>query len=789
MMKKLLIVPLLIIGIQTLSAQINVEGDVLQKDGNAIEYFSVTILNAQDSTVYKGGTFVDGSFKFHNVEQGKYIVNIRSLGYVPLFKDLSVKAGEVNHFRFDLSKELYKIDELEVRAKIPPVINKEDRYIVQIENTSASDAGNGVDVLKKTPYITIDSRTKSISVAGKGASLILLNGRKVTSNSEIEMLSSQNIKQIEVIENPSAKYEAEGHAVINIITKRERDRGLNMNLRAVYEKARHHSSQAYGDLTYVCNKWTLFTQYSHADYKIEGFNSNNERYEKDDYVFKSYSYDLKNISNNQSDKYTVGANFYPNKSHLIVLKYDGYLSDMDEYQQSHLDMNKNGIVFPTQEIIDTKIEDPKRQNILFGYNYKKNGLNITLNADYTIYDIASENNIAETYLTDGALPQLKRNEWSTSYDLYTAKLDVSVPVKSLHATLELGSKYSEIQSNNNSHFEQKQDGDWQKVNDFSSKVDYSERIIGVYGVFKGKFNDKMRYSLGIRNEQVDNKNRWSNSDKELNTDTRQNKWYPSASFSYKKSKTWSMRLSYSKRIRRPSYSSLNNSVWYMTSFSTRQGNPNLKSTIYNSLSFSTKYKRISMTMNASYLEDPIELLYINDPVQLERHVAQQVNTESHWAYSVNANTTYSYGIWSVRPFVSLVFSERAILEDGVRYSNNSVGGYFKLTNQFDLTQITMFDFDFLYHRPNRAFKEINDQQTYSFSLRQMLCNKKLTLQASYDYTPTKWNQLMNYSYKNTDFVWDGDDRSRLTLSLSYRFNTTKKKFKSKSSNEDELRRM
>jgi hypothetical protein len=137
----------------------------------------------------------------------------------------------------------------------------------------------------------------------------------------------------------------------------------------------------------------------------------------------------------------------------------------------------------------------------------------------------------------------------------------------------------------------------------------------------------------------------------------------------------------------------------------------------------------------------------------------------------------------------MTFSERSIIEDRIKYSVNYPGIYLSLRNNILLFKSLDIDFDFTYSKSAYSFKIFNDQYEFNLSIRQKLFKDKLSILLYCNYIPTKWGQLLDYSYKYIDFVWDGDDRKQIGISIRYNFNTTKHQFKSKSSNEEELNRM
>ncbi|QZT38913.1 TonB-dependent receptor [Halosquirtibacter xylanolyticus] len=784
MKKRMALLVCLLSPLMYCNAQSRITGDVKSNNDSVVNYFNVALLNPNDSIVIKGGAFLDGHFELPDVRNGKYLLATSSLGYQTNYKVIEL---DNDHNLLDISILLnqLQLDEVKVRGRIPKVINKSDRYVVEVENTAISDAGNAVQALSRTPYVLVDPMTKKVSVAGRGSTLILINNRKITSDQELSILSSQNIKQIEVIENPSAKYDAEGQSVINIVTIKPKERGISASLRTLYTKGRHQSGQLNGDITYVTNKVVMFARYGYTNQKDEGFNSSHNRFQKEGYYFESMDREFENLFHTKGSDYAVGMNFMPASHHSIALKYEGYDNSTAGFTHKETDVLKNGTHLAPLTNLNDETQTYQRNGINFNYQFENKGYEISWISDYYKADHSRDNMLNEFYIEPEGGQKMKSNAHFL-YDIFSSQLDVKIPLIKERIDMELGSRYSMVKNDNKNHFYHQESNQWIANNKFTSEVELDEQVTALYGILSYKLGKKIHMSAGGRYEKVKTKRSWNN---EGQPELIMEDWFPSANISYVPSKNYSLRLSYSERIKRPSYRQLNNRVQYLNHYETRQGNPLLKPTEYKTLSLSTKLNKFNVSFTASYRQNPSDLMYINDPVQIEYTVCKYINMEDRCKYSMNLSRSFQYKFWSMRPFLSLSYMERILIEDGVKYTNNTPGVYFKWTNQFDLTKTTSLDADLLYSKATHSYKTFSDYYRFNLSLRQKMWQDKLTLQVAYQYIPTKWNQLLDYSYKLIDFTWDGDDRNMLTVSLRYNLSTTKKRFKSKSSNATELRRL
>ncbi|MDR2947632.1 MAG: TonB-dependent receptor [Prevotella sp.] len=781
----LLFFVILLFSITPIFAQITIKGKVTNEKALPVDYFTIEILNRIDSSFVMGGAFVDGEFQIDDIKNEKYIFKFSSLGYYDLIK--IDNAQTINNGNFQLIEKSISLDEVVVVSRLPKVINKADKYVVEVENTSISDAGNAINALSRTPFVIVDRINNEVTIAGKGTTLILVNGRRITNQQELEMLNSQDIKEVEVIENPSAKYEAEGHSVINIITKKKSEHGVNINLQTIYTRGRHNSGKTLAGFTYAKERFVFYTQYGYNADNSEGFNSSDEKYEKDGRSFIMKQKNLDNLYETRLNEYSLGINYDLTKNQTIGVKYDGYYGNIYFNTINKMDVIFNGNEIPTELSYKNGKNKIQKDGINLNYNFSNNLFEASLIGDYTKSKGKSGFNIDETD-NDNSYHNFKLYDWQADYDLYSVQFDSRIPLEAIGASIEGGGRYSYVKSNNNSNFFDKAGNSWILNDEFSSQVDFNESILGTYALLSGKIKDRTQYSIGLRYEYSENKNKWDVNNDSINKNHTSN-FFPSLLITHRLKDDLLLRLSFSKRISRPSYEVLNNTVQYINSYSNQQGNPYLKSAIYNTISFSSQIKRINASINASYIQNPNDLLYLNDPNQIERYTCMRINTENRWSFAFNLSSSFSYKKWSIQPFFSLTYMKRAIIEDGIKYTTDYPGIYLSLRNSLNLYKSLDMDFDMTYNKPSHSFKTFNDQYIFNLSLRQKLFKDQLTIQLTGNYTPTKWEQKLDYSYKYIDFVWDGDDRKQLILSVKYNFNTAKKQFKSKASNMEELNRM
>ncbi|HRD39396.1 MAG TPA: hypothetical protein PLC65_12250, partial [Bacteroidia bacterium] len=318
------------------------------------------------------------------------------------------------------------LSEITVTAKTPMFEADGEKVKVNVENTALNNAGNALDVLKRSPGVNV-STSDIVSVFGKGTAIIYLDGMIVSTVDILKALPSTDIKTIEIINNPSAKYDAGGRAVINIITVKNNLQGYNGNLiqNTLYIKSIFSYTGL--RLNYTKRKWT--TNLSLGTSKGEQWSSD---------IYKRYykSYDTINTSMMNSiydtQKYTdvyyyrAGFNFRPDSLTTIGFQYNGYYDSKNNYSQNTNSILSNSIA---QYNLNTSTHSrPVVANNSCNGNYIRKldtlGSELFIAAQYGNFNLKTTSNIhQETTLYDSIVTSAKRNLNTNSINIFGAQLD------------------------------------------------------------------------------------------------------------------------------------------------------------------------------------------------------------------------------------------------------------------------------------------------------------------------------------------------------------------------------
>ena len=239
----------------------SIQGTVSDANQQPIELGNIILLSIKDSSIIKGDVFLSGQFKISGISENKILLKITSLGFEDYFQ--SINKNETDTL-IDIGvvqlKTNTNLKEVEVVSKLPLFERDGERVKVNVENSVLSNAGTILDVLKKSPTVMIDNND-NVAVFGKGNAIIYLDGQLIASADILKTISSTEIKEIEIISNPSAKYDASGKAVINIITKKNNLEGYNGNL--IHNTLYGKNLFTYSGLrfNYKRKKWSTFISY------------------------------------------------------------------------------------------------------------------------------------------------------------------------------------------------------------------------------------------------------------------------------------------------------------------------------------------------------------------------------------------------------------------------------------------------------------------------------------------------------------------------------------------------
>ena len=567
----------------------NLTGKVLDEKNSPLAYANV-ILQTADS-VYLAGTTTDieGKFTLAKHENAK-LINISFVGYSTLVKELtSNQLGNIQ-----LYPDAQLLGEVVVKGYLPKTQAKGDAMVTTVNGTVLEKAGTAENLLDKIPNVT--AQNGAVTVFGRGTPEIYINGRKVRNQQELDQLSSDNIKSVEVVSNPGARYDASVKAVIRIITKKVAGEGFGVDNRAVVRNQR-----VYG--------WTVFDQLN-FNYRKNGFDlsgmlyggnlggGNDQFFVIDTYLDKLWRQNLSlpnQIFKTKQIEALLSLNYQFNENHSMGARFN-----WEKTPESYWLVNQFAQTFSGNQlyedlhsnVVGNEPEGYRKAN--FYYSGKVKNWSIDFNAD-GLWSDAENTQVAEEEILGGINEAVNRSV--TTFDtkkneLYAAKLVVSHPLAK--GNLSFGGEYSH-NKRNTTYFNEEgviaNDEAMIKEGATSAFIEYAKAF------------HKVQVQLGIRYEKVGFD--YYDAGKYVAEQSKDyNNVFPSINFSFPL-KNVQMQLGYTSDIRRPAYQELRSNITYVNRYMYDKGNPFLMPSITHNVTLGTSYKWMNLYVGYSHIMDDI----------------------------------------------------------------------------------------------------------------------------------------------------------------------------------------
>lgn len=569
----------------------DVNGKVVDENGDPMPYVNVVMLSMPDSTYVQGGiTDEQGVFNLSSLQNGG-LVKISYIGYQTLFFNSST--GDLG--TITLLPEATLLGEVVVVSKLPKTRVKGDAMRTTIEGTILEKAGTVADALARVPSLEAE-RDGGVKVLGRGDAEVYINGRKVQDMNELSRLRSDQIEHVDVIQNPGARYAASTKAVVRIQLKKAQGEGFSFqnNLNGMYQYGytiANNLDMNYriGGLDLTASFWA--GRYGHAKQLQE-----NELiyYVGPDHVKSATTQEGKNIWKGWSPQLQVNYMFNENHSLGAFYKYDRH-PGTDFSDMFYTDNYVNGILTEHSESDISQSDTFKKHIFNAYYNGKIGLLGIDFNVD-GLFDKTetpgSTFEIATSATGETSQRSIESNTRSGN-DFWATKLIFSYPV--WKGNFSLGGEYSHNHRTDAYSFTAT---DAVPVKATDTKINESSTAAFMeYGRLFGR----VFAQVGLRYEHLKN-DYYNFGVREDEVCRNYGDWFPTAVISMPIGDV-QLSLSYRRDIQRPNYGSLTSSTVYINRYTYQSGNPYLKPTYTNSLVLNTAYKWMNLTLNYGRIKD------------------------------------------------------------------------------------------------------------------------------------------------------------------------------------------
>ncbi len=560
------IVGVCMLSIQQLKSQTLIRGSIKQPDRKAVQFASVFLLKHNDSSLVKGSVSdAAGKFFFENIRSGKYLITATFTGrkqvYTKAF-DVSDDEKEINTGILYFENAEVQLQNVTVAVKKPMFEQKIDRLIINVKNSITNTGGTVLDVLEKSPGITINRQNSSIAIDGKNGVMVMINGKinYMTMEALVQLLSAtsaDNIEKIEVITTPPSKYDAEGNAgYINIVMIDNPYSGINGSyfINAGYGKKELGGTGI--NFNYRNAKINLYGNYSaryiHNIQPSSGFTQ-----------FKRAGNIVSNSSFSNRDATTkiqnarIGLDYQMGSATIIGVLVGGYISHWEMIATNGATVSKNHIADTTINTINTEVNH--WNNLLTNLNFQhtfKPGKVLYCDANYIYYKDDNPNIYSNTYFNNVKellFPEDLKSGKVTPINFKVFSADYTLPLGK-KATAETGAKIFISKFTNEVNVDNLKQGIYIPDSSLSAEYFLRENIAAAYTSFTINASSKISMKAGLRYEYTTSNLSTSKITNIVNR--KYGELFPTFYVSRKFNDQNNINLSYSRRIARPSFTDL-----------------------------------------------------------------------------------------------------------------------------------------------------------------------------------------------------------------------------------------
>lgn len=656
-------------------SEYSLSGTILDQNNTMVEAGDV-ILYDENSNLVKYTFIKNGKFVFEKLKANKYTLSIVVLGY--LEKSEVILLDSDKNITIELKENTVILDEVTVKTIKNNITMVNGNLKISIENSALESLPSTIDILSKLPGIQISPNQESISVVGKGTSLIYIDNQKVDID-QLKSLSVENIKDIELIDNPSAKYEAEGRNLILITRKQTAVDGYNIKLSEIISFKRRFNNYLGVHSNYKNNALELRGNFNYNQLgPWEGADSKLNVLDQD---IKS-QYQVR-ATGPRPQFITGGGLFYQLNKNDYISGQVNLRAQTDKFPIKTNTLLQNQSI--EDHIITEGQNDEKRNFLSSNINFNKkitHTSNLFFGLQYSNYVRHLKSHIFNNVNDAGFKLSQNRNQ-RYEIGVFASKIDMDKNFGG-HTKLEIGGSLSNANALALSNFEFINPVD-KKV----SKYDYRESIYASYIQLSGNLN-KIEYSTGVRSETNIIKGGFRNTN-ELLVNRKQTRLFPKIKINIPIDSTKSITLNYGTIINRPNYLNASSISTFINPFVEFSRNVNLKSTTIEEISTTLQYKKY--TCNISYYTENNPVFYNVAYNNTEnRVISSPQNFEKESGYRIRFTNTATYRFWNTTNSLTIVHNSiknsTAVTKQSKPYL------YYYSNNEFKLAAKTTLGLNF-----------------------------------------------------------------------------------------------
>ena len=749
-----------------------IKGKVVDHEGQPVAYANVVLHTAD--TAYVAGTVTDDTGAFAIAERGRgALLHISYIGYKPVWQALTTGAMS----NIQLQPDTQMLGEVVVRSTLPKTQIKGDAMVTSVENSVLASLGSANDVLGKIPGVV--NNNGGIEVLGKGSPVVYINGRLVRDNTELEQLNSDEIKHVEVITNPGARYDATVSAVIRIQTIRKQGDGFSFNVRSsTFQSAYNTDLMDQLNMNYRHGNLDLFAKLNYQAINTVQYSDITQSIQSIRLLELNNTFDF--VSHTQSLRPILGANYLFNENHSIGLQYVGkQLIESCDEGDTHSIATYDGVIDDDLRTLSTMlIDDHDNHQLNAYYNGTIGKLNVDFNADLLMQDEDGHDTYNEVSTTNES--RIVNSYNKVNNRMGAGKLVFTYPVWG--GSLSAGSEYT---------YTYRKDIYWNPENYLSSanSIIREQNATGF-----AEYSHALPFgaiNAGVRYEHIAFK---YFVDKRLQTDQSRvyDNFFPNASLTALFGSVHTQ-LSYAVKTQRPSYHQLRNSVTYIDRYSLDRGNPTLQPQTTHDLSLTGVWKFLSLS--TAYKVKKGAFVQWGE-AQSDNPDAMMLTTYNY-GKSIPELTAFvsaspKVGCWMPSLTVAAVKQWLDMEYRGEVISLNKPICVVNFTNIIQLPRQYMINASFYYQSKGQSlvYEMLSHIYFLDLSVQKSFMKDALTIELEgTDLLDSRRDNVLLRSGDYSIMQYNRYDTREVVLTLRYKFNSAKSKYKGTGAGESAKSRM
>lgn len=769
-----------------------ITGKIVDEKAVVVPFAVVQLLNGSDTSKVKMvATDIDGGYRIEQVKDGNYVLSISIVGFKTKKTERFVLNGDLELPIIKIESNTKQLNEVSVSVKKPYVEHQIDKTVLNVENSIVSTGSTALELLEKAPGVQVDKQNERILLNNKSGVMVMIDGKNnFLSNADLAVylsnLTSSQIATIEIITNPSSKYDAAGTAgIINIKLKKNKAFGTNGSVSSTYRNAirAHLPRNIYGsDLNFNINnrnkKWNFYSN-ANASKNNNFSNLFLERTTNADGLQSAFNQNFQKIYTGSRLAAKLGADYYATERTTIGIMVDGSTSTrkLDNFSQTYINETRSGITNNNSLQLISDANTPNKNysaNFNVKHDFKKEGASLNFDADYSGFNYSGvENFNTDFYNENGVLNNQTfiRNDSKTDINIFASKIDFTWPI-SKTAKLETGLKTSFVKTDNDFLSSALLNNEWQNIAGQSNHFIYKENVNAAYANLS-KDLGKWQIQAGLRAEYTNATGALITNNTEA--DQKYLSLFPTVFVNQKISENSNLRYTYGRRIDRPNYQQLNPFNFYMDPYTIQQGNPYLKPQFTNNFEVSYSYKSgLSFSLGYSKVKDLI----------LDSKTAQNDSTRivTVGQGNIGSGEYYSAGLyfplavtkwWNLQNNFNLFynkFNDNNL--EGAPFELSKLSYNFNITSSITLPADWTIETNFWLNSPRVRGLETTTIYQYALNtgVQKSFLNKSLKLKLNIDdiFATNYWKGTLNYQNVNLR-VQNNYINRRVSFNISYSF--------------------